>query len=246
MNCRQTAAWLFHADDLKSPPGDVRGHLEECVRCRRRRVRLGRLHRFVTELPVPACDPSLQARVLERIAATAVAPTVVLPQRRWRSILARAAMVLLLVGGFGGLALHLGNPDPVVVRPREGDVVGRLVDSHVRLAQGLPPDERCRVLAEMGKDLGEEALRLAKQREIAELPALATMYDRIVGEDLVDRIAQLPADVQRPLAQTLAAELRQTEFDANRAADLAAPEAAAALRNIAATAKGAHARLSTL
>jgi hypothetical protein len=255
MTCEQVTLWLLHADSRAAPPDDVAAHLKDCRRCRRRGARLRRLDRAVRRLPVPPDNPAARARVLAGIGdgparRELLATRTVLPgRRRWRGVLARAAAVLLLMSGFGVLALWVGGPEPPPTQPQarsHADVVGRLVDRHVQLAEGLLPDERFRVLADLAADLGNESLRLAELSAATELQAVARLYERVVGEDLVPRAAKLPAEQRRRLVLEVVAELRQTEIDAERAAAGAAPEAAVSLRHLAATAQRARLQLATL
>jgi hypothetical protein len=258
MTCKQATHWLLQADDGAAPPDAVAEHLRDCRRCRRRRVRLRRLNAAVRRLPVPPDNPAARALVIERIrtaaaqqvpAATLRPPAARLPAavRPWRRWLARAAMILVLVGGFGWLVLETGDTEVDEQGATEStDVVARLVERHLQLAEGLSPDERFQVFAAMAVDLRNESLRLAKQPGAKELPALARLYDKVVRDGLLARAGQLPEESRRPLVLAVVAELRQTENEARTAAAHAPPETAASLQALAASAQRARTQLAAL
>jgi len=253
MNCKEATIWLLHADDRAVPPDDVAAHLQSCRRCRRRAARLRRLDWAIRRLPPPSDNPARRSEVLARFgaepASRAAAPQALVPRRRWRVVLARAAMILLLIGGVGVLALQMGDSDPADVRPQPDptvDVVARVVDRHLQLAEGLPPQERFRVVAGLAADLGREGVRLARLPAGKELARVTRLYEQVVNEGLVPRAGRLPAEHQRRLVQGVMAELRQTETDAEQAAGTATPENAVTLRALAASAERARTRLAAL
>ena len=249
MNCRQTTTWLLQADDLRWPPAEVAEHVQQCVRCRRRRARLRRLHRVVATLPAPAVDPALQTRILANLAPpfAAASPAARPVPWRWRALLTRAAMILLLIGGIAVLALDVGNPDPANrAQGADSDFVGRLVTNHIRVAEGLPLEERCKTFAEMGRDLRREAVRQAWQGDHAEITALASLYERVLRQGVLDHVAHLPIAQRRLLVPRLVDELQQSEGEANRAAAAAPPEVAAALHGIAQCAHDVRGQLANL
>jgi hypothetical protein len=250
MNCKAVALWLYNADRLADPPVEVSAHLRECSRCRRRRGRLRRLHRAVRRLPPPADNPAARDRILMLIAARQPAVQVVSvmkPRRRWPGLLARAAAVLLLVGGLGWLLTrHLGDPEPVgPPAVGEDEVMAKLVHRHVQLAEGLPPEQRFQVLAAMAADLGGEALRLAHEPS-GDLAAVVRLYERLLREGVVDRARKLPAGQQPRLLAPVLAELRKAHAEAEAALRTAGPTAAASLRSMAAAARDAHNELGPL
>jgi hypothetical protein len=257
MNCRDIAKWLLAADSVTAVPGAMRGHLKECARCRRRRQRVHRLNRAVATLPLPADNPAARARILEKIAEPAALPTngtlpatlLPLPDRRpapvrgrwrWRSLLARAAMILVIVGGFGWLTWYTGDPQPQHHEaPAEGEeeLLVKLIESHLHLAKG-DPEKRFQVLVDMAGDLRTESLRLASADAEDELFALVDLYERVVNEGLVARAHKNQWPEHQVKALRL--ELRRTQTDADRAAAGASPKVAAALHQLAAAARTAE------
>jgi hypothetical protein len=238
MNCPQVTHWLLGTDNLRSVPAEIGAHLGACPRCRRRRSRLRRLNHIVAHLPAPVADPAARARLLQRIAATPPGqPAVIVSRRPWRQVLSRAAMIALLIGGFSVFALHVGNPDPSTVVASETDFVGRLVDCHVQLAEGLPPEERCQVFAEMAQDLRKEALRQAGEEDSSGVVALASLYDRVLRQGVLQRLGRLPVDKQQAIARAVAADMRSAENEAREAVLSARPGSAAALKRIATTSR---------
>jgi hypothetical protein len=125
-------------------------------------------------------------------------------------------------------------------------VVDRLLEQHLRLAQGVPSAERFLIFAELAIQLREEAVRLARQPGGSELPVVVRLYARVVEEGVVRRAAHLNGVQQRQLLPAVVAQLRQTEREVERAAAEVSPSQAALLRSLSATARNARARLSPL
>jgi hypothetical protein len=263
MNCRDVAKWLLAADSVAAVPEDLQGHLSGCARCRRRRQRLYRLHRAVVTLPLPRDNPAARARILDKIAGQAavpqkngVAPAVrraglwarsalTSPRRRWRTLLARAAMIFVVVGGIGWLTWYVRDPQlpSYSTVASDEDLLERLIEGHVHLAQGQPPEIRFQILAEMSTHMRREALRLAKADDAAEeLPPLVELYTRVVQEGLVARAQKMDAHQ----IKALRIELRRTQVDVERAADVASPRVAEALYRLADAARKADQQLGAL
>jgi hypothetical protein len=166
--------------------------------------------------------------------------------RRVLALLARAAVVVVFVGASIWLAvLHFGTPNTAHAGGETG-VVAKLVNRHLVLGEGQPPEVRFRQLAGMAVDLRDEALRIASDPEATELPALARLYERVVRDGLVDRASKLPVPQQRHLVRSVLEELQQTQVDAERVAATAQGPTAISLRSMAATAKSATMRLREL
>jgi hypothetical protein len=268
MNCRDVTRWLL-AGETAATPDAVKQHLVGCRGCRRRARRRLRLDQAVAALPCPPDNPAARARILEKIAASAaprpavqaaaprlavptratVAPPLptrlAIPRRRWRGWLARAALLLVVLGGTTWAVVRLSESEPeeqpLRASTADGErLLSKLIEDHVQLAEGQPPEKRALILVEMAADLRGESFRLAQAHADAELPAVAELYERVVRDGLVKRAKHLPA-AQR---QALRSELRQTQFDASRLAASASPRAAEALRQVAATARQAEQELA--
>jgi anti-sigma factor RsiW len=96
--------------------GIVRGHLEQCARCRAWAAAFAALDaRLATELPVPALSPGFDARLRERIAALAAPPSrgelrarLELEHDSVVESLRRFARRRAVLGALGSAALALG------------------------------------------------------------------------------------------------------------------------------------------
>jgi hypothetical protein len=170
------------------------------------------------------------------------------PRRHWRGWLARAALLLVVLGGTTWAIVRLSESEPEESPQRAATADGekllaKLIDNHVQLAEGQSPEKRAQILVEMASDLRGESFRLAQAHADAELPAVADLYERVVRDGLVKRAKHLPAEQRLALR----AELRQTQFDAARlAAAATSPRAADALRQLAAAARVAEQDLAAM
>ena len=87
----------------------------------------------------------------------------------------------------------------------------------------------------MASDLEHESLRQAGHVDNADLTRLAVLYERIIQDGVLPHARALPQEEQRERLPALAAELRETEQEAERTA-VQAPVAAEPLRRLARTA----------
>jgi hypothetical protein len=258
MTCEEVSAGLLERDDPL--PVELRRHLKECRRCRRLRRRLQRLHEAVRRQPAPAMASAARATLLERLgppepatpAPAPPGPAPALPAARspWGWAL-RGAAALLIGAGFWW-SLTPGPPEPEGERPhanaplRDRDVLARLLERHLRLAEGLPPGERLRVLAGMAADLRSESLRLADAGKEKDLPAVAALYRQVIREGVMPRARGLAAGERRVVLRPLLDELRQAADEAERTARDRPAELARPLQRLAATAREARGQLVSL
>lgn len=253
MKCETIYGWLLATrGSVPLPPG-VQRHLDRCRACRRRRLRLLRLEQGLRNASLPPSEPAALNRLLHRLEQ---APGPVGPERRgsrsdggfrvWRPAVwaAVAAAVLLIAGVLWLLPGRRPDGEGTVVSappPAEG-LVARLLEVDLRLAQAVAPAEQLAALADMAVGLRDEALRLARAGEVAELPGLAALHGRVVGRGIVGRARALPPQDAKAL-EPVVRQLRETVGTVQQTAAEVAPEAAVPLQTMHAAATDALAVL---
>ncbi len=265
MTCKQTRAWLIETDGPERPPVEVRHHLRACPKCRRYRRRLASLHAEVRRAPVPVMGPETRVALLARLQqdpagptsreanpAAQSAPPAPAGSRRLAWIL-RAAAVLAIAAGCWWLLSVNRHPDesaPRVEGPTaEVDVLARLVEKHLQLAEGCAPAERLRILADMADDLRAESFRLALRVRRAgdqTLPVVAELYRQLIRDGVVARARRLPAAERREVLAPVLAGLRRAEEEARKVARGRPVEVAAPLQELASAARDARSQLAAL
>jgi hypothetical protein len=157
MNCREVQDWLLESEDARPESCDspeMAAHLEQCAACRRLAAQLVELEVVWRDLPAPAAAEGAKADFLARLpelaasgsmsGAAGVSPVSrgAVTRRRWLQRSAAAAAGLLAVGG-GAWLLFSGREAEA-----DDDLMDRLVDWNLQLAEAASPDERERLYSE--------------------------------------------------------------------------------------------------
>jgi hypothetical protein len=159
---------------------------------------------------------------------------------------AAAAAVLIACGILLGLALTRHAPPAAEAPLAEQDLLIRLVDCDVRLAETGSPGQRVETLAELADALRREgdALRRADGGE-DELREVARLYAKVVREGVVSRARALPPAERRRVLDPIADRLARAEREAREQAARHAP-AAGPLLQIAEAARDGDRQLRAL
>jgi hypothetical protein len=254
ITCKELYLWFLATDLLATPPREVRVHIDDCPRCRQRHQRLLNLNAVVHDLPVSPASPDARARLLRSLDAAPGPRPAFWPRFRWQVLAGVAAALLLAVVGVAAVVNGL-NPERIETEDApqtrkaepEPDVVGSVLDRHLKLAKGLTPAERYQELMGVATDLRGEALRLAKAPASAELGAVVKLYQRVVREGrLLERAEALPLMDQTHLITPLLRKLWEDEKAAEKLLGTAPADVAAPLRELTATTRELRGRLSKM
>jgi hypothetical protein len=261
MKCREASNWLLSS--LKPVPllPGLGKHLRACPKCRRLRRRLRRLDQVFQTVPLPADSPAARARIAKSLPVLAKPKTPVMVR------ILRAAVILIVLLPWAALVTSLADrpsqPQEVVrkkdgptkeappvkpVQPRgtpEELLVVRFLEGDLHLAETFTPEEHVPVLAAMAHDLSQEILRVARAGQIDDLPLLSALYQRL-GQGLVSRAWQVPADRVGAVVTPVVKQLRETAADIDAARRAAAPPVAAVLTRSRDTARSAATLLAEL
>jgi hypothetical protein len=253
MNCDVCQRRLLATAAPEVPTREVRRHLARCPACRAFQRRLTRIEGNVPALPVP---PS---RGKERFLARFLGPREHVPNPSphplpregrgpgkgvLRVAWATAAAVLIGCGVYLGIWLAesvapLAPPNQPVAKTEpelpDQDLVARLVDCDLRLAEHATPRKRVEALAELADALQRESHALSRGDGADELQALARLYGRVIEEGMVPRAREMPARERREVLAPIAARLSKAENEARQLAAKSA-RASAPLLQIAAAA----------
>ncbi|HXG09648.1 MAG TPA: hypothetical protein VNK04_07655 [Gemmataceae bacterium] len=247
MNCHEVYAWLLVSKTTKGTPREVQRHLRQCRRCRGRRRRLLRLDRYVEQLPAPAEDPGVKARLMQQVEHT----TPFRPPGWRRRLLLRLAVALALLLAFSltvSLLDRRENPpasDPVVGEPgslpstkeAEEELVTRFVKHNLSLANTSHPEMQLQVLTSMAGDLQAEACRLAKQGPHEELLLVVRLYEHVLRQGLIGRARSLPPGQRRELLPPVVKLLQESAVTVEQTARDVPPAVAEFLRPMGAVAR---------
>ncbi len=269
MKCKEAYVCLLSAQRADELPPELIQHLFRCEKCRQRQARLLCLEQQVREIPRPTESPDARMNLLARLEPRAAVPPVEpaltpAPDRltvfvnSWRgkaTIFGTAASILLVFGLAMGWAvsslLHQNALPPVVIAPpppaKTGpteSVVGRVLETHLALAEASKSSDQVTLLADMAGDLRSEALRLAKEGPVEDVLLVSSLYERVVCQGVVGRIKTIPPDQQAALTTKLVSQLDQTANESEQAAPGALPGAGEGLRNLASAARAASQSLT--
>jgi hypothetical protein len=220
MNCRQAQDWLLESEDARPESCaslEVAAHLEQCKACRRLAAQLVELEATWRGLPMPAAADRTKAAFLARLpestesgaagvspvlqpGATGVSPVLCGPvsRRRWLQQTAAAAAAVL-AAGTGAWLLLAGREAEA-----EDDLMDRLVDWNLQLAEAESPDDRRRLYAEAERlQAAIAAAKLApEQAALAESfldngTWLVSHQDPVFAADRFDGLAERLLDLAR-------------------------------------------------
>jgi hypothetical protein len=211
MNCRQAQDWLLESEDARpkscaSPA--MAAHLERCEECRRLAAQLAELEAVWRDLPAPAASDRAKAAFLQRLPDLTAASRLAerfgratdrpFTRRRWLQQGAAAAAAVLAAGTGAWLLLSGREAEA------DDDLMDRLLDWNLQLAEAQSPDERQRLFAEA------EQLRTAitAARLAPEHSALAESFldngtwlvshqDPVFAADRFDGLAERLLDLAR-------------------------------------------------
>jgi len=187
MHCDHAHDWLLQTEQpgaIDKAPADVVSHLRQCGSCRRLSRRLERLEQTYHDTPIPASVDRARAAFLasldEEPAISVRKTRTALPPRRSALRWALAASVLFVVA----TAVLMFWPGSQV--QASADLVDRLVDWNLELAQAPSGSERDRIFAdhrdrltgELGKVRLPDADRQLAESLVATLRGSAPMTTR--------------------------------------------------------------------
>lgn len=209
MKCKRCQAWLYSLAASQPLPDAVQQHLVCCESCRKLRDQLASLDASVREMCIPPGDGSALAGLRQKLDAVDASR---FPHEHATPTLARtmpgqsrspwiwtyfaggilAASLLLLLGwqiGQMGQRWHPASSEP---RPafvgEKGVAIETLVHLtriDLRLAAPIDPEGRLEALTDMAGFLGDEALRLASDRQFEPIPALVGLYDLVIRTGII-------------------------------------------------------------
>jgi hypothetical protein len=269
MNCDVCQRRLLAATNPAAPSRSVRRHLAGCVACCAFQQRLLRIEHNIPALPVPPGRGKKRflARFLGKPEPApqptpSITPTLPLPWWRRRGLVrvagSVAAAVLIGCGVYLGVWLAQSVPVPRPVEPvakgeppiPDQDLVGRLLECDLRLAEAGTPRQRVETLAELADVLHRESRAVCQGGGARELQTLARLYERVIEQGVVPRAKEMPAGKERLEAlKPIVAQLAQAEREARQLAERSAQKSAPTsgpLLQIAAAAKTADRQLRGL
>jgi hypothetical protein len=261
MNCNVVQNRLLSCDRPELPPVDLKGHLVACASCRAWHRRLVRLEQLLPNLPVPPAQT--KAAFVQRLVAELVqtkqpavaapqlvryTPRVPSPKERGLRKMAvafslAAAMLLFAVGWWAWHRPTSGKvgSSPAVLALHD-DLNRRLNE---RLATAGPPWQKVRNLADLAKELQDEAVALVRAEDAEQLAVLARFYGQVIHAHLLSFARQLPAEM-RPGLEDIARQFALTESDLGRLAAAARDARADSLRTMADAAREGERLLGAL
>jgi hypothetical protein len=199
MNCQDAQDRLLEAEDL-SPPGlssgELASHLADCAACRQLVTDLGHLEEAWRAIPLPAGSERAREALLERLSRLAGG---VEPARRSGAGNSRRVSPQWLIAASVLIAMGVGSVLFVSNRraSASSDVVERLVDWNLSLAQTPLPADRDRLYAGQAESLQDKVRRTAlpaEERGLAEsllenAPVLARNNDPLAVAGLFHDVA---------------------------------------------------------
>lgn len=266
MNCNEARDWLLGAEDPGRPPLSVQTHLQGCSECGRVQHRLLCLIQEVKAMPRPGESPDGRRQLFAKLDQLPAPVAVSLPFPRRALQLRRtlvgfaslaAALILLAIGvvSFWPREQSLVGPKgPVAVTPTsprnpqtavsEDALVGRILEHDLRLAEVSSPREQLQTLVALAADLRSESMELARQGARDEMPTLSALYQRVVGQGLVDRARTLPDSEKKDVLPRLIRELQDAATESDRAAAERTDSTGVELRALARSMRHAAERLT--
>jgi hypothetical protein len=174
-------------------------------------------------------------------------------RRRERS-LQKVALVTGLAAGLALFAIGLsavqwqgpGTPNRVA-REREKDpLLAKLLAHNIRLARSATPLERVKTLARVAEDLRGETRSLVQASAVAELTAVAKLYEQVLEEGVLEHARRLGAADRGAVLSEVATQLADAGSEAEQMALEATPEVKKPLLAMAEAARRADNRLREL
>lgn len=163
--------------------------------------------------------------------------------RLWPAGLVAAA---LLVGVLVWSSLR-GRPDaPTVAALPPDPLLEKVVAAKVKLDAAAGPVARLAVLDSLERDLHEEATTLSKITPGTEMDSLARMYEKVVGDGIVEQARLMTADERKARLPAYNDRLAKAEQEANRMAAEAPPGSDRPLKDIARAAQKGRIELARM
>lgn len=257
MKCQAAYIWLLASKAITSLPDEVQRHLGHCHRCQLCQQRLARLDGELKHLPPLWQSSGVRACLFEKLAqlpaSSAAFPPPTPPTRigkaNWRIRAWAMVAAVLLAIGLGWLLGRDGSSPPQEtplastsprLAPTTGrrtvDIVARAVAHDLSLAETFSPVMQTQALSALAADLCAEALRLAREGPLEDLPLVTSLYQRVLQRGLIGRARVLPADEQPAVLAPLANQLQESAFEVSRAAEDSLPAVGDYLRVMGLTA----------
>jgi hypothetical protein len=246
MNCKQILQRLLATSGPRTISAEVREHLEGCERCRRWATRLQEIDSAVPSLPVPDASGAKAALMAQFLAPPAPLPEPVWAPRRlrvnWaRMVLVTAAGVVLVLAVSG--VFNREKPRPTSA-PQD-TLLAQVLDRQLELSKASTVEKRVEALDHLAADLDGGVIQLAYVADKSDLDALANLYDSVVAgnKGLVSRAEDVPIAGGKKMLEDIAKRLKHASEDADKRSREVPPDAVAALKRIASTARDAQTRL---
>jgi hypothetical protein len=257
MKCQAAYVWLLASKATVSLPDEVQRHLGHCRRCQLCRKRLARLDGELKRLPSALESSQVKDRLFQKLAHLPASSAPLTSQhqpphagkRSWHVRAWATAAAVLLGIGLGWLLGRVDSPPaqetPLASTPsrktpiagsRMVDLVARVVGYDLSLAETFSPVIQTRALSDLAADLCREALRLAREGPLEDLPLVAALYQRVLQGGLIGRARVLPADGQPAVLTPLANQLQESALVVSHAAEDSLPAIGDYLRTMAVTA----------
>jgi hypothetical protein len=246
MKCKQVLQRLLATSGPRTVPAEVLAHLEGCERCRGWSTRLRQIDAAVPMLPVPDSGEAKAALVRKFLAPPTPLAEPVWTRRRlrvnWARVLVVSAAALMLILAVTGVFNR--ERSRAAATPQDA-LLARVLDRQLELANAGTTDKRVEALDHLAGELDAGALSLALVAARDDLDTLATLYVAVVSGEkgLVARADDVPLAVRKELLTKIVRRLKTVTDNADRTAREVPPDAVAALKRIAATARDAHDKL---
>jgi hypothetical protein len=235
MKCHDLRHHIANLESPQRPPADCRGHLVSCAACRTWYRHLLRVERQVPRLPVPAAQRKNAFMDLILSGEVSVGQPAVVPF--WRSLgrsggppdrsraqqklalaTALAAGLLVLAASFSVLQW---KPPPVVpTHPAVDPLTEKFLTPHRdHLAPTVPVPQRIATLKNVLDTVHQESQALARASNSDDLNALATWYERVLKEQLLEQARAVPEPQRPAILGDLASQLDRISAETQKVAE---------------------------
>jgi hypothetical protein len=263
MNCESARNRLLALPDPSEVPAGLAEHVESCAACQAWQQLLTRVEGAIIATAPPGYAGEAKKALLEKFAkpklivakkgsslklkkpAAKAAATILpaAPRRPLGERLARfwpagVAAAVVLTGVLIWSSLKGGKNDGQSLAAAPADpFLEKVVVAKVKLDTAPDATARLNVLDVLGNDIHAEARTLAQIAPGAEMDSLAAMYEKVVGEAMIEHARGLNIEERRATLPKFVEHLSKAEQDANKLAADASPDSVQPLKEIAKSAK---------
>jgi hypothetical protein len=253
MNCQAVQNQILALPDPRELPPALRDHVASCAACQAWAKSAARLEAILERLPVP---PAPREKKEELIGQLMQADPVILPmpspasrpglglvavrflRRNAAYVGGLAAAVLVAVGVYSFWPTKQGKPE--LVQDNRDPLLEKVVAANTALARADSPAKRFDALNNMADAFAVETRSMARVAP-DQLTDLTSRYDKVVRQGMVAQAERLPvhmtASEKAKLLDPIAAKLGADAAEAEKVAAESPPDAQAALKRMAETAR---------